>query len=264
MRLSPPLIYFALALPLGAGCSFLKPRSDPTRYFVLSSGEPKATVPGAPVVVGVDHVELPEYLLRPELVTRSASNQLTLAEYDLWGEPLKDGFARTFRRDLENELGADHVVAAPFDPAARPALTVDVAVRRFERVADQGAVLEANWTLREAKSGTTVVSRDVRERRPVSGNDPHATVAALSSALAALAGEIAVVVRARKSSSRDRDRRRYKDGELNAPRESLPPDDGRLDNRLCRAGRAPARRRRRRRWPRSHELRRRPFRSRAV
>lgn len=187
--------FFALAVLLASGCSFLKPRSDPTNYFVLESREPKHPVAAAPVVVGVDHIDLPEYLMRPELVMRSTSNKLSISEYDRWGEPLKEGFARTFRRDLENELGAAQVVAGPFDPRSRPAVTIDVEVRRFERVGDDSALLEASWMIRDGKSGALVATHESSERTPVSGRDAAATVAALSSAVAALAAEIAVAVR---------------------------------------------------------------------
>jgi len=191
MRTSAKAVCFTLALSLAVGCSFLTPRQDLTQYFVLTSGEGQAPSSSSAPVLGVDHVKLPEYLLRPELVTRSASNKLTIAEYQQWGEPLEEGFARTLRRDLENELGAGHVVAAPFDPTSRPPLVVDIEVRRFERVAGQGAVLEASWTIRDGKHGTTLANREARLQQPISGNDPHATVAALSRTVTALAREVA-------------------------------------------------------------------------
>ncbi len=188
------LLALALVLPLAAACSFLKARSDPTRYFVLTPSAPTQATP-VPVAVGLDRVELAEYLLRPELVTRSASNQLRMAEYEVWGEPLKDGFTRTLRRDLENELGGATVVAAPFDPATRPDLAVAVEVQRFERVAGEGAVLDARWTVRDLKSGTVLHRRDAHERQPAEA-DGQAAVAALSRDVAALAAEIAAAVRA--------------------------------------------------------------------
>jgi uncharacterized lipoprotein YmbA len=189
------LAALALALLLGGACSFLKAHSDQTRYFVLTSSAPKQPAAPVSVVVGLDRVELPEYVLRSELVTRSASNQLQIAEYEVWGEPLKDGFARTLRRDLENELGGARVLAAPFDPAARPDLAVDVDVQRFERDVGAGAVLDARWTLRDVKNGTVVARRDVRERQPLADTSAQSSVGALSRDVAALAAEIAAAVR---------------------------------------------------------------------
>jgi uncharacterized protein len=193
MRALRAFVCFAMALPLLPGCGFLKARSDPTRYYVLTSAEPKEPATPAPLVLGIDHVELPDYLMRSELVTRTASNQLAISDYDRWGEPLKEGFARTLRRDLENDLGAGHVIVAPFDPASRPNLTLDLEVRRFERVGS-AVVLEASWTIREGKGGATVRTGDSHQQVPLSANSAPATVVALSSALAAFAQEVATAV----------------------------------------------------------------------
>jgi uncharacterized lipoprotein YmbA len=191
------LLCLVVALPFAPACSFLQPHADPTQYFVLTSEERKAPSAPAQKVLGVDRIELPEYLMRPEIATRTESNQLKIAEYDRWAESLKDGFSRTLRSDLESQLGAGHVLAAPFDPSHRPALIVDVELRRFERVLPGGAVLEATWSLRDGATGTVLVTKEASLRKPVARNDTRTTVAALSTALAALAAEIADAVRAR-------------------------------------------------------------------
>jgi uncharacterized lipoprotein YmbA len=186
-----------VALPLVGACSLLKPHADPTQYFVLTSAERTAPSAPAPKRLGIDRIELPDYLMRPEIMTRTASNQLKVAEYDRWAESLKDGFARTLRSDLELQLGAGHVLLTPFDPSHRPELIVDVEVRRFERVISDGVVLEATWSLRDGATGTVLVAKEGSLRQPVGCNDTRATVAALSTALAALAAEVADAVRAR-------------------------------------------------------------------
>jgi uncharacterized lipoprotein YmbA len=191
------LVGLVVALPLAGACSFLKPHTDPTKYFVLASEERKAPAAPAEKRLGVDRIELPEYLLRPEITTRTESNQLKIAEYDRWAEPLKDGFSRTLRSDLENQLGAGHVLTAPFDPSHRPALVVDVEVQRFERVLADGAVLEATWSLRDGATAAVLFTKRASLRQPVAQSDTRATVAALSRAVAALAAEIADAVRAR-------------------------------------------------------------------
>lgn len=189
------LISTEVALFAGA-CSLFGARSDPTRYFVLTTSSAPRPVAAPPTItVGIERVELPEYLVRPELVTRSGANQLRVAEYDVWGEPLKDSFARTLRRDLEKQLGVG-VSVAPFDAAARPDVAVDVEVRRFERVAGEGAVLDARWTLRDVRHGTVLAQRTASERQAVAKEDAQAAVGALSRTVDALAGEVAAAVRA--------------------------------------------------------------------
>jgi uncharacterized lipoprotein YmbA len=190
------LLACILGFLIAAGCGFLRPHTDETQYFVLTSEElPPARAP-TQVLLGVDRIELPEYLVRPEIVTRTQSNELKLAENDRWGEPLKDGFARTLRSNLENRLGS-RVLTAPFDPAHRPALILDVEVRRFERVLPDGAALEATWTLRDGSNGAVLVTKQALLRQAAATGGTRATVAALSQVLAALAAQIADTVRAR-------------------------------------------------------------------
>ena len=192
MRLLP------LALLLLPACSLLRgARPDPTRFFVLTAVDKKTDAPVA-TTLGLDHVELPEYLLRDSIVSRSASNQIAVAYYDRWGEPLRDGFSRTLRRDLESELGAGHVFGQPFEPSQLPALTVDVDVRHLEHVAGQGATLEAEWTLRERAKGTVVLVHATKLTVPAPDKDPGAEVAALSKAVSMMSAEIAAAVRDRK------------------------------------------------------------------
>jgi uncharacterized protein len=194
-RIRPTLVALECALLFAGACSLLSARSDPTRYFVLTASAPERSVAAPSLTVGLDRVELPEYLKRPELVTRAGDNQLRIAEYEVWGEPLKDSFARTLRHDLEKDLGAS-VVVAPFEASARPDVVVDVDVQRFERLSGEGAVLDARWTLRDGKRGTILARREVRERQPLDKQDAQAAVAGLSRAVAALAGEVTDAVRA--------------------------------------------------------------------
>jgi uncharacterized lipoprotein YmbA len=179
-----------------AACSLFKKTTDPTRFFVLTAKEPaSAQSPSSSVVVGVAKVELPDYLVRDEMVTRLASNELKISDFDRWGEPLKDSFSRTLLRDLKSQLGDDHVVERPYAPA-RPQLLLEVDVRRFERIGDQ-AQLDATWVLRDAATNAEVVRKESILKQPLSGHDTQASVAALSQTLAALANEIAAAVRVR-------------------------------------------------------------------
>lgn len=188
----------ATLLLLLPACSLLRgARPDPTRFFVLTAVEKKTDAPIA-ITFGVDHIDMPEYLLRTEIVSRSASNQISVAEYDRWGEPLRDGFARTLRRDLESELGAGHVFGQPFEQSQLPVMVVDVDVHHLEHMAGQGAMLEAGWTLRERAKGTVIAVHASKITVPAPDKDPGAEVAALSKAISMMSAEIAAAVRDRK------------------------------------------------------------------
>src|SRR5688572_23267867 len=92
-----------------SGCSVLKPVTDETRYYVLNDLPAKTPqLLGAPSI-GLEPVQLPEYLNRSELVARLGSNELKIYDSDRWGEPIKEGIERTLRRDLAVLLGAERV-----------------------------------------------------------------------------------------------------------------------------------------------------------
>ena len=159
------------------GCSFLKARSDPTRYFVLTSERAEKRRRRRPTVVRRRRsrrpARVPDAARAGDALRRRTSS--TIAEYDRWGEALKDGFSRTLRRDLENELGAGHVVAAPFDPRAGPtspstsrcdASSASAARARCSRPAGPSATERAErpWSRTTRTSAAPVGQRPARHR----------------------------------------------------------------------------------------------------
>lgn len=177
------------------GCSLLGPRADPTRYYVLTPSRGAARPSPALPPVGLGPVTLPGYLDRPQLVTRTAENQLTLAEYDRWGEDLGDSLGRVLRQDLQERLGNQPVALYPWQSGQPPPLGVAVEVQRFERAGERAVELRARFTVRDA-GGRVLATRDVDLRRATPGTTPGDAVAALSDALGALADAIADALRA--------------------------------------------------------------------
>lgn len=120
----------------------------PVRFYVL---EPvpavgaAATRPGgeAPVVL-VAGVKLPQYLERPQLVTRRGA-QLEIAEFHQWGGNLRKDMTSALVRNLAARLGSERVLAAPHTLRVEPGLRVEVEVLRFERDAGGSVRLEAKW-----------------------------------------------------------------------------------------------------------------------
>jgi len=185
-----PVLTLAL---VAAGCSFLHPKPDRTRYLVLTAQAKRTDGPRFTGTVGLDQLTLPEYLQRPELVSRLQSNELHVADEDRWAEPLHDGVTRTLRADLATRLGLARVLAPPWETAAPPDVTLDVDVRRFERVASGAVELEAAWSVH---AGGQTNAHTSRLREPAAHADAQATAAALSRVLDAFAAELSVAVRA--------------------------------------------------------------------
>lgn len=176
-----------------AGCTLLAPRADDSRYFVL---HPVAAAGGpAPgVSVGLGPVTLPGYVRRPEILTRASAAELRPSETERWGEPLDEALPRTLGRDLSVELGTLDVRLFPWFRDSQPDVQVAVDIERFEREGDDG-VVAARYEVRDLRAGGGRVAREAEHRAPAASGDAGATVDALSTALGALARELAAAVR---------------------------------------------------------------------
>ena len=92
------------------------------------------------VALGIGPVALPDYLDRPEIVTRSSGNELSLADFDQWAGRLEDNFTRVLAENLSSILETDRVSLYPWKSSTPVDFQVTVEVSRFERAAN-GAIL---------------------------------------------------------------------------------------------------------------------------
>ncbi len=199
----------ALLLVVGAlGCRAVLPKSAKSDFFLLTALEPAptaaATAPAptaaAPSVL-LDRVVFPEYLDRPELVTRLASNQVQVEDLELWAEPLPASFARTMQQNLATLLKGSQVQPRPWTGPSPPDLVVSVEVRRFEKTWARRVELAAHWTIRDGSGKTERLQRETHLSYEPPGPSTRAAVASMSTAVAALSREIARSVRCLSSAS---------------------------------------------------------------
>ncbi len=130
--------------------------SKPAQTFLLNGlSGPPAVEPhvqdtfdgkGHPLV-GIGPVNIPEYLNRPQIVLRSGGNEISFQDFHLWGEPLKDSFARVLAKNLIHLLETDRVLIFPWFGSARPEFLVTVDVFRFDGGLGGEVYLDAVWTL---------------------------------------------------------------------------------------------------------------------
>jgi uncharacterized protein len=180
----------ALGLLL-AGCSFLEPRADPTRFFVLSpvtdAGAAVAD-PGLAIVLGP--VLVPDYLVRPEIVSRTGPNQVDPSRLDRWAEPIDRALVRVLCLDLAALLPRSSVVAFPAAAGAKPDVTIEIEIDAFEAERAGPVRLAGRWHVRSARDPPRA-AREFRLERPLEGGETPAIVAGMSDLLAELAGDIA-------------------------------------------------------------------------
>lgn len=177
------VLLFALVVA-GAGCA--SPRSS--FYTLNSTGKPATS--GADYSVSVGPVSVPAAVDRPQIVVRLAPNQVAIDEFHRWASPLPDAIARVVAENLAAMLGTPHVTVFSRPSASGARYRVLIDVLRFESAPGEAATLDAVWTVRSTKDGTTRSGRTtVREPVPDRG---YATLAAAHSrALGRMCADIA-------------------------------------------------------------------------
>ena len=195
---------------LGAGCA---QQSQPSSFYVLSydqrqdqAGSTTTMRQGIALVVGP--VELPGYLDRPQIVTRASGNQLEIEEFDRWGGRLQENFTAVLVEVLSAELETDRIAAHPSSSPLRVDFQVTVNVTKFDTDEAGRSILEARWSIVDARRQTVLVTarsvlrQDIAATPGVVGPsvDYHALAAAMSRNVAALGREVAKQIQSLKSS----------------------------------------------------------------
>ena len=173
-------------------------RSPATRFYALTPipGTTAAAAPASTLApsVGVRAVDLPAELDRPQIVTRSGTNSVELAEFDRWSAPLRDIISRLIAENLAAQLATDRVAVYPWMPGESVEQEVTVEIIRFEGRLGGPCVLEARWRV----AGTSARPGRVAGRTSATesaGADYASLVAAQSRLVGRLSADIAAAIR---------------------------------------------------------------------
>lgn len=179
------------ALALLGGCAGTPAPS----YFTLDTGMPARPAAGLTPSLAITRIALPELIDRPQLVVRSADNEVRIHESLRWAEPLRRQIPLLLADEIGRQLGSGRVVAAPLDGAGGDAdFRLRLDVQRLVARSGGGAEVDMLWHL-ESRQGKTASGRSMVSEA-ADGSDPAALVAAQRRALIRVAAEIAGGVRA--------------------------------------------------------------------
>ena len=168
-----------------------------TRLYMLDSvAEKSSAEPGQkPVSLIVREVRLPQYLDRPQIVTRDEGHRLQLAEFDHWGGDLREDMTRTLVENLGRLLASDRIFAAPLTAAVTPDYRLDLEILRFEREPGGQVRLTARWWLTRGAESVVVATRELSIAGSIAAGSYPALVASMSAVYGELARAIADSIR---------------------------------------------------------------------
>jgi uncharacterized lipoprotein YmbA len=195
-----PIVLALLAVTSGVSLLVGGCASQPSRFYLLSAMPSIETASPATsgqqdLTIGVGPVTLPRYVDRPQIVTRSGPNQITLAEFDRWAEALDTNFSRVLAENLSILLPTARVVMSPWPRATSIDYQVTVDVTHFLSQVGGDSLLIADWLLFKGEGQDVLASGNSRVTASPAGQNYAAIVAAMSQTVASLSREIATAFR---------------------------------------------------------------------
>jgi hypothetical protein len=185
---------FIVLMVLG-GCA----RSQPANYYILRSIQnpgPEIRAAGAEQdpAIGVGPVKIPQYLDRPQIVSRTTESGLQFAEFDKWAEPLDKNLARVIADNLSVLIPSDRVSVFPW-PSSQPVqYQVTVEIIHLEKMPDGKVILDADWNILGDGGQKLLVMKRSKIILPVESAGFESLASAQSRAVENLSREIAAAV----------------------------------------------------------------------
>lgn len=193
MNMLAALLVFALLLL--AACGGTSPNA---KFYSLSSvTAPESTgtaIAKESSVIAIGPLRIPEYLDRPQIITRSGPNELYYSEFQRWGGSLENELRRVLSQDIGMLLGTGYsVINWPSSGEGTVPILyrVIVDILQFEGVSGNQVVLKSQWAIIGNKEQERLVARTSTVAEQIAGPGYEEVVAAMSRAVAKLSREIA-------------------------------------------------------------------------
>jgi uncharacterized protein len=192
-------VALGLSMALLSACFGTSPQSRFYSLNSLSSPEPapRTTPVGNGVIVAIGPVVIPDYLDRPEIMTRTGQNEMQVNEYRRWAEDLQSNLSRAIVENLSVLLPAERYSVIRLLPAIQTKLPIRyrvmVDVTRFDATPGGTVILEAEWSVYGMDKEMPVMQKS-SIGQTVSGADFADMVAAMSKTIEGLSRDIAAKV----------------------------------------------------------------------
>ena len=145
--------------------------SPPVRYYSLDPLPGTKPDVAKPYSMGLGPIVFPEYLRRPQIVTRTVGAEIKFADFDRWSGPLAGSFQRILVQNLDQLLDEWTVVEFPYGTLWDPQFRFQGRVTRFDTDETGLAVLNVQWGVRDLETEQMLV-RIRRDEYTAQAADP--------------------------------------------------------------------------------------------
>ena len=170
------------------GCASTKP----TSFYTLSSiNSPQAVQLNQDIAIGVGPVEIPDYLDRPHLVSRTSQNELRISDFDKWAGSLKEDISRVVAENFSVLLSTSRVYMIQGAQSTDVQYQVKIKLTRFEGTPGGNVEMKAHWSIYSGHNRELIMKHSSSYIEETGGESYSALVAAESRAIGNMSREIA-------------------------------------------------------------------------
>jgi uncharacterized lipoprotein YmbA len=184
-------LFPALVLLLCSACIQLGGDPLPTQYYLLDSvATAEKTAQQSSQLLELSPIEFPNYLDRPQIVTRKRDNSILIAEHDRWAEPLAENIPRVLQENLLTLVPSIDISSAPWNDMNGQHYVLKLRIIRFDGIIDQQTEVDIRWSLYSPQQSKVLARQHFRSQTPITGGY-HGLVTGLNQELAKLSKSIA-------------------------------------------------------------------------
>ncbi len=97
--------------------------------------------------IGIGNIELPDYLLKPQIAKYTSDNKIIYDEFNRWAEPLDENFARVMIENLSQMIPTNSIYLFMWPEDHKDVFQVNVKVNQFGLASDDSVILNARWSV---------------------------------------------------------------------------------------------------------------------
>ncbi len=184
------IIILSLLMFLLSACS-IGGKSDPSHFYILDSQiEHISDKKLVDLRMGVGPIIIPGYINRPQIVTKTESAELQLAEFERWAEPIDEMFTRTLTENIKRLTESHYIYSYPWSSNLEFTHRIYAKIIKFENNTNGDALLTVHWQITHENEESKLKTMHSEFNADASDKSYSARVAALNDTLAQFAKEI--------------------------------------------------------------------------
>jgi uncharacterized lipoprotein YmbA len=190
-------VLLGMVLLIQRGCTT---RSKTASFYLLSPESETTlamkTISGgsSDVSICISPVSLPKYLRKSQIVTRTGSNELHLAEFDRWAGKIEEDIGRVIAENLSNLLATDKVFMHPLMDGIMPDYNFKIDISRFDGELGGEVALIVRWAIFDSKGNIVYGLKATHLIEPVKGPGYPDMVEAQSLVLASFSRQLSEAI----------------------------------------------------------------------